>query len=196
MGWMPLVIRPRQVVSHKPPPTAKAKQDEVLRQIDAPKAAVRSDREGSGWLRFTLWALFAGILASSGLILVWKLKLYRDRFVTLAQHQAKIGDNSQHHRRLLDLSAQLLAMCGATRSFGETWEAFAARLSTETSMKVVAPVFAKLVWLNASAETKSLDQAGMNEIMTHYTHLRKTIKLGQFIKILIQLKNAPSCKTL
>ena len=196
MGWMPLVIRPRQVISREPPPPAKTKQDDVLGKVNTPPpAAGTGTRARLMW--FAVAALEAAATVVAGLIFVYMgrgLWVYRRRFVTGAD-EALIKHRPYLHRWLLAAAAELLGLAGfERRAYGVTWAEFAEGFekfanSEGHKSRPLAKAFSDLVRFNALGEDGLLDEAAIAELIACYAGFRSALPATRFIKVIGQLKS-------
>ena len=185
LGWVPLVISPRQQVSHQTPPPAKAKQDQTIRQLDEPQSTANAGILAR-ILRLILGVLAAMALMVAGILVSRRLWRYYRRFVSLRYKPMR--EDQQLHRYLLGRSADLLEFAGLRRDFGETWENFAGRLSHEPGMRSCAEAFDSLVRLNARAESVPVDESGMKDLQVSYIRVRRELPIRRFFHVLWKLR--------
>jgi hypothetical protein len=169
-GWVPWVIRPRQVISRKEPPPAKTKQDEVLREIDEAPGEVR--RGVRRTLLLGLAVAVAGLLGWAGTWAFRRAAAFHARYLRMPA-SVRSNPDAYLHRWVLASAADLLASAtrpagspgpGLTRREGETWENFGQRVRlalTETGRRRgqdAADNFQGIIEANREAEGMELPQ--------------------------------------
>ena len=198
-GWRPWQINPRQVLAQRSTPPAKAKQDEVLRQIDTDTASASSLQLAVPF--GIVFALFFGVTAA-GICFVFLRPLFRYQqdFVkfpprlnlpVILLHRWALGQ-AVH---LLELSVDG-DFAGANealeRRYGENWAQFGQRLKAihqrDQPLSEALDHFTRLAELAAIVETASDRRSIIPAVGRQYSQFSRSIFRARWLRLLLSLR--------